>query len=136
MQLKCGIILILGLPVKYILWLKRVQATQHEDKSSKYFRQIPRDRIKGIIFYSNMKGNLNLLSITFSILMNTFDLSTVSEGFQVAGVDLPPLDVDASEVIDLWEEGDGLQDNTFVKRKVSKVLIELLSDERMAGRQH
>ena len=35
-----------------------------------------------------MKGNLNLLSITFSILMNTFDLSTVSEGFQVAGVDL------------------------------------------------
>ncbi len=24
------------------------------------------------------------------------------------------------EVIDMWEEGDGLQDNTFVKRKVSK----------------
>jgi len=40
------------------------------------------------------------------------------------------------EVIDMWEEGDGLQDNTFVKRKVSKVLMELLSDERMAGRQH
>jgi hypothetical protein len=40
------------------------------------------------------------------------------------------------EVIDMWEEGDGLQDNTFVKRKVSKVLIELIADERMAGRQH
>ena len=33
------------------------------------------------------------------------------------------------EVIDMWEEGDGPQDNTFVKRKASKVLIELLSDE-------
>jgi hypothetical protein len=40
------------------------------------------------------------------------------------------------EVIDMWEEGDGHQDNTFVKRKVSKVLMELLSDERMAGHQH
>ena len=40
------------------------------------------------------------------------------------------------EVLDLWEEGDGLQDNTFVKRKASKVLMELISDERMAGRQH
>ena len=40
------------------------------------------------------------------------------------------------EVIDMWEEGDGPQDNTFVKRKVSKVLMELLSDERMAGHQH
>ena len=39
------------------------------------------------------------------------------------------------EVIDMWEEGDGLQDNTFVKGKVSKVLM-LISDERMAGRQH
>jgi hypothetical protein len=37
------------------------------------------------------------------------------------------------EVIDMWEEGDGHQDNTFVKRKVSKVLMELLSDGRMAG---
>ncbi len=32
------------------------------------------------------------------------------------------------EVIDLWEEGDGLQDNTFFKRKASKVLMELTSD--------
>ena len=40
------------------------------------------------------------------------------------------------EVIDVWEEGDGPQDNTFVKRKVAKVLTELLSDEHMAGRQH
>jgi hypothetical protein len=40
------------------------------------------------------------------------------------------------EVLDLWEEGDGLQDNTFVKRKASKVLMELISDERMSGRQH
>jgi hypothetical protein len=31
---------------------------------------------------------------------------------------------------------DGLQGNTFVKHKVSKVLMELLSDERMAGHQH
>ena len=40
------------------------------------------------------------------------------------------------EVIDMWEEGDGLQDNTFVKHKASKVLMELIADERMAGRQH
>jgi hypothetical protein len=40
------------------------------------------------------------------------------------------------EVIDLWEEGDGLQDNTFVKSKASKVLMELISDERMVGSQH
>ncbi len=36
----------------------------------------------------------------------------------------------------MWEDGDGLQGNTFVKHKVSKVLMELLSDERMAGHQH
>jgi hypothetical protein len=36
------------------------------------------------------------------------------------------------EVIDMWEEGDGPQD----KRKVAKVLRELLSDERMVGQQH
>ncbi len=40
------------------------------------------------------------------------------------------------EFIDMWEDGDGPQDNTFVKRKVSKVFMELLSDERMAGHQH
>jgi hypothetical protein len=40
------------------------------------------------------------------------------------------------EVIDMWEEGDGHQDNTFVKRKVFKVLMELLADERMARHQH
>ncbi len=40
------------------------------------------------------------------------------------------------KVLDLWEEGDGLQDNTFVKRKASKVLMELISNERKAGRQH
>ncbi len=40
------------------------------------------------------------------------------------------------EVIDMWEEGDGPQDNTFVKRKVAKVLTELVSDERMEGLQH
>jgi hypothetical protein len=40
------------------------------------------------------------------------------------------------KVIDMWEEGDGLQDVSFVKRKVAKVWMELLSDERMAGRQH
>jgi hypothetical protein len=36
----------------------------------------------------------------------------------------------------MWEEGDEIQDVSFVKRKVAKVLMELLSDERMAGRQH
>ncbi len=41
---------------------------------------------------------------------------TIQEAIEAK--DLPPLDVDASEVIDMWEEGDGLQDNTFVKRKV------------------
>ncbi len=40
------------------------------------------------------------------------------------------------EVIGMWEEGDGLQDVSFVKRKVAKVLMELLPDEWMAGRQH
>jgi hypothetical protein len=40
------------------------------------------------------------------------------------------------KVIDLWEEGDDLQDNTFVKHKASKVLMELISDECMEGRQH
>ncbi len=43
---------------------------------------------------------------------------------------------DDIEVIDMWEEGDGLQDNTFVEHKVSKVLMELISDDSMAGRQH
>jgi hypothetical protein len=37
------------------------------------------------------------------------------------------------EGIDMWEEGDGLKD---VKRKVAKVLMELLSDERMASCQN
>ena len=32
------------------------------------------------------------------------------------------------EVIDMWEEGDGIQDVSFVKWKVAKVLMELLSD--------
>jgi hypothetical protein len=36
------------------------------------------------------------------------------------------------EVIYMWEEGDVLQGNTFVKSKVSKVLMELISNERMA----
>jgi hypothetical protein len=40
------------------------------------------------------------------------------------------------EVIDMWEEGDELQDVSFVKRKVAKVLMELLSDEHMAGCQN
>ena len=37
------------------------------------------------------------------------------------------------EVIDMWEEGDGPQDNTFVKRKVSKVLMELLPTSSWRG---
>ena len=35
----------------------------------------------------------------------------------------------------MWEEGDGLQDNTFVKHKVLKVLMELIANEHMSGRQ-
>jgi polyhydroxyalkanoate synthesis regulator phasin len=31
------------------------------------------------------------------------------------------------EVIDVWEEGDGIQDVSFVKRKVAKVLMVLLA---------
>jgi hypothetical protein len=40
------------------------------------------------------------------------------------------------EVLDLWEEGDGLQDNTFVKRKASKVLMELISDMSVMSRPY
>ena len=35
-----------------------------------------------------------------------------------------------------WEQGDEPQDNTFVKCKVLKALIELLADELMVGHQH
>ena len=41
-----------------------------------------------------------------------------------------PSCIDAADIIDMWEEGDGPQDNTFVKRKVSKVLMELLAAQR------
>jgi len=40
------------------------------------------------------------------------------------------------EIIDMWEEGDGDQDVTFVKRKLEKVMRELIADPRMAGHQH
>ena len=40
------------------------------------------------------------------------------------------------QVIDLHEEGDGNQDVRLFKRPVSKVLLELLSDSRLAGSQH
>ena len=40
------------------------------------------------------------------------------------------------EIIDMWEEGDGDQDVTFVKRKLEKVLRELMTDPRLAGHQH
>ena len=40
------------------------------------------------------------------------------------------------EIIDMWEEGDGDQDVTFVKRKLEKVLRELMADPRLAGHQH
>ena len=40
------------------------------------------------------------------------------------------------EIIDMWEEGDGDQDVTFVKRRLEKILRELMADERMAGHQH
>ncbi len=33
------------------------------------------------------------------------------------------------EIIDMWEEGDGDQDVTFVKRKLEKILLELMADE-------
>jgi hypothetical protein len=37
------------------------------------------------------------------------------------------------EVLDRGKEGNGLEDNPFVKRKAPKVLIELISEECMAG---
>jgi hypothetical protein len=40
------------------------------------------------------------------------------------------------EIIDMWEEGDGDQDVTFVKRKLENIMRELMADERMAGHQH
>ena len=40
------------------------------------------------------------------------------------------------EVIDMWEEGAGDKDVTFVKRKLEKVLRELMADPQMAGHQH
>ena len=40
------------------------------------------------------------------------------------------------QVIDLHEQGDGNQDVRLIKRPVSKVLRELLSDSRLAGSQH
>ena len=40
------------------------------------------------------------------------------------------------EIIDMWEEGDGDQDVTFVKRKLEKIMRELMADVRMAGHQH
>ena len=40
------------------------------------------------------------------------------------------------EIIDMWEEGDGDQEVTFVKRKLEKDLRELMADPRMAGHQH
>ena len=39
-------------------------------------------------------------------------------------------------IIDMWEEGGGDQDVTFVKRKLEKVMRELIADPRMAGHQH
>ena len=40
------------------------------------------------------------------------------------------------EVIDLWQEGDGIQDVRLFKRPAGKVLRELLADPRLAGSQH
>ena len=40
------------------------------------------------------------------------------------------------EVIDLKEDGDGNQDVRLFKRPAGKVLRELLSHQRLAGRQH
>ena len=37
------------------------------------------------------------------------------------------------EIIDMWEEGDRDQDVTFVKRKLEKVLRELMADPLLAG---
>jgi hypothetical protein len=39
-------------------------------------------------------------------------------------------------IIDMWEEGGGDQDVTFVKRKLEKVMRELIAYPRMAGHQH
>ncbi len=40
------------------------------------------------------------------------------------------------EIVDIWEEGDGNQNVTFVKRKLEKIMREIIADGRMAGHQH
>ena len=39
---------------------------------------------------------------------------------------MPAVEEGDIEIIDMWEEGDGDQDVTFVKRKLEKVLRELM----------
>ncbi len=36
----------------------------------------------------------------------------------------------------MWEDGDGDQDVTVVKRKLEKIMRKLIADERMAGHRH
>ena len=40
------------------------------------------------------------------------------------------------DILDMWQEGDGVQDVRFFKRKVEVVLRELLADARLEGCQH
>ena len=40
------------------------------------------------------------------------------------------------DILDMWQEGDGVQDVRFFKRKVEVVLRELIADERLEGCQH
>jgi hypothetical protein len=40
------------------------------------------------------------------------------------------------DVLDMWQEGDGVQDVRFFKRKVEVVLRELIADARLEGCQH
>jgi hypothetical protein len=46
------------------------------------------------------------------------------------------IEEDDIEVIDIWEDGDGDQDVRLYKRPALKVLLVLLSDERLAEHQH
>ena len=40
------------------------------------------------------------------------------------------------DILDMWQEGDGVQDVRFFKRKVEVVLRELIADARLEGCQH
>ena len=40
------------------------------------------------------------------------------------------------DILDMWQEGDGVQDVSFFKRKVEAVLRELIADAQLEGYQY